>query len=82
MPPVEEREHPSFVLAALVVFVILTIHWEPLGPEPGMFGNLVFVGTLVGGFLLFFSLFRLAYPYVLWLFLHLKIILLWNLDMI
>ena len=62
-------------MAAIIVFVYLTEHWEPLGPELGLFRNLIFVGALVGGFLLFFMLFRLAYPYLLWLCLHLKILL-------
>jgi len=64
------------LIAACVVFVILTQHWEPLGPERGLSRNLIFVGALIGGFLLFFLLFRLAYPYILWLCLHVKALLL------
>ena len=28
--------------AAIVVYVVLTHHWEPLGPTPGLAANLVF----------------------------------------
>jgi Cu(I)/Ag(I) efflux system membrane protein CusA/SilA len=63
------------LIAACLVLVILTQHWEPLGPERGLGRNFIFVGALIGGFLLFFLLFRLAYPYILWLCLHVKVLL-------
>lgn len=53
------------LVAVLVVLVVLAGTWEPLGPEPGMFGNAVFIGTIVGGVLLVFWLVRLAFPYIL-----------------
>jgi len=54
------------------VGVLLTREWEPLGPERGLTRNLVFVGGLVGGLLLFFYLFRLVYGPLLRVFLAAK----------
>ena len=45
-------------IAVLVVGFILTDHWLPLGPEKGMLRNLIFVGLLIGGLLLFFQIFQ------------------------
>jgi Cu(I)/Ag(I) efflux system membrane protein CusA/SilA len=53
------------LVAVLVVLVVLAGAWEPLGPEPGVVGNAVFIGTIVGGLLLAFWLIRLAFPHVL-----------------
>ena len=59
--------YAASVVAAVVVGVILTAHWEPLGPERGLLKNLVFVGGLVGGLLLLYYLVRLAYvPILRW----------------
>lgn len=44
--------------AVLIVGILLTEHWLPLGPEKGMLRNLVFVGVLIGGLLGFFQLFQ------------------------
>ncbi len=52
-------------VAVLVVLVVLAGAWEPLGPEPGLLGNSLFIGTLVGVLLLTFWLVRLAFPHVL-----------------
>jgi len=52
-------------LAEALVGLLLTRDWEPLGPTPGLVRNLVFVAALIGGLLVFFHLFRLAYPYIL-----------------
>jgi len=55
--------------ANLVVVVLvgcaLSAYWEPLGPGPGATGNFAFVALLVGGLLVFFKLFQLAYPWIL-----------------
>ncbi|MEZ6242110.1 MAG: efflux RND transporter permease subunit [Phycisphaerales bacterium] len=48
-----------------VVLVILARAWEPLGPEPGMIGNALFIAGVVGVLLLAFWLVRLAFPYIL-----------------
>jgi len=53
------------LVAVLVVLVVLAGAWEPLGPEPGLLGNSLFIGTLVGVLLLTFWLVRLAFPHVL-----------------
>ncbi len=45
-------------IAVLLVGIILTDHWLPLGPEKGMVKNLFFVGLLIGGLLLFFRIFQ------------------------
>ncbi|MCP5049426.1 MAG: efflux RND transporter permease subunit [bacterium] len=48
-------------LAVIVVGVILAKHWLPLGPEKGLFLNLLFVALLIGGLLGFFWLFERIY---------------------
>ncbi len=53
------------VLAIMVVGVLLTMVWYPLGPERGVLRNGVFVTVLIGGFLAFFALFRRVYPCLL-----------------
>jgi Cu(I)/Ag(I) efflux system membrane protein CusA/SilA len=51
--------------AVLLVGLLLTQDWEPLGPQPGLLRNFIFVAALVGGLLGFFHLFRMVYPNVL-----------------
>jgi Cu(I)/Ag(I) efflux system membrane protein CusA/SilA len=73
--PEEVREHfkkGMNFLAALVIAVILTRHWLPLGPEKGLAVNLIFVLVLIGGVLGFFALFQRTYSRVLWWLLHHK----------
>lgn len=53
------------VLAVMVVGVVLTQHWLPLGPVAGIVRNLVFVTLLIGSLLLLFKLFQHVYPSVL-----------------
>lgn len=57
-----------------VVFLILTTHWLPLGPEKGTIRNLIFVVTMIGGLLISFYIFRLIYQPVLSWFLRHKVI--------
>ncbi len=58
-------------LAVLIVAVFLTEHWLPLGPEKGVFLNLVFVALLIGGLLTFFLIFQRVYGRLLrWLLHH------------
>ena len=52
------------LVAALVVAAFLAQHWLPLGPEKGL-RNVVFVVALIGGLLLVFRLFQLAYEPIL-----------------
>jgi len=52
-------------LAVMLVGLLLTQDWEPLGPTPGLVRNFIFVAVLIGGLLGFFHLFRMAYPYIL-----------------
>jgi Cu(I)/Ag(I) efflux system membrane protein CusA/SilA len=51
--------------AVILVGIILTNHWLPLGSDKGMVRNLVFVAFLIGGLLLFFRLFQKVYPVIL-----------------
>ncbi|MBZ0171447.1 MAG: efflux RND transporter permease subunit, partial [Phycisphaerales bacterium] len=53
------------LIAVLVVLVVLAGAWEPLGPEPGVIGNGLFIGVVVGALLLAFWLVRIAFPHVL-----------------
>ncbi len=45
-------------VAIVVVALILTFHWLPLGPEKGMIRNILFVFLLLGGLLAFFQIFQ------------------------
>ncbi len=55
----------SNFVAVLVVLVMLSRSWEPLGPGPGLFGNALFIGVIIGGLLLVFWIIRLLFPLVL-----------------
>jgi len=53
--------------AVLLVGMLLTEHWLPLGPEKGLLRNLTFVAALIGGLLAFFKIFqRYLYKPILW----------------
>ncbi|GAB5444695.1 MAG: efflux RND transporter permease subunit [Fuerstiella sp.] len=45
-------------IAVLIVGTLLTEDWLPLGPEKGIVRNLIFVGMLIGGLMLFFQMFQ------------------------
>ncbi|MBI1314305.1 AcrB/AcrD/AcrF family protein [bacterium] len=69
--PDQIRRHGSLIangIAVLLVGVLLTEHWLPLGPEEGLWRNFIFVGGLLGGLMLFFQLFqRVIYvPLLTW----------------
>jgi Cu(I)/Ag(I) efflux system membrane protein CusA/SilA len=53
------------ILIALVVAIVLTRHWMPLGIGKGLGTNVIFVVILVGGFLAFIVLFYRFYAPVL-----------------
>lgn len=53
------------IVAVVIVLGVLAGVWEPLGPESGLIGNALFIGSVVGGLLLVFWLIRLAFPFVL-----------------
>ena len=55
----------SNVVAVAVVIVVLARTWEPLGANPGLLGNFVFIAVLIGLVLGFFRVFGLAYPRML-----------------
>ena len=52
-------------LACLLVAVILTRHWLPLGPDRGILRNFLFVVILIGGLLIFFRIFEQLYSRIL-----------------
>ena len=53
------------ILAVLLVGIILTDHWMPLGVDRALLTNLIFVALLIGGLLIFFTIFQKFYPYIL-----------------
>jgi Cu(I)/Ag(I) efflux system membrane protein CusA/SilA len=53
------------VIAVLLVGIILTSHWLPLGPDKGTIRNFIFVALLIGGLLIFFKIFQKFYPQIL-----------------
>lgn len=64
------------ILIVVFVGVLLSVYWEPLGPERGLIRNFIFVAALVGVLLGFFRLFIVVYPTVLrWTLAHKAILL-------
>lgn len=53
------------IVVVLVVLVMLTRSWEPIGPEPGMIGNGVLIALIIAILLVAFWIVRLAFPRVL-----------------
>ncbi|RKY11559.1 MAG: AcrB/AcrD/AcrF family protein [Planctomycetota bacterium] len=53
------------ILAIAIVGIILTSHWLPLGADKGLLRNLMLVAVLIGGLLLFFTIFQKFYPAIL-----------------
>ncbi|MDD4787033.1 MAG: efflux RND transporter permease subunit [Pirellulales bacterium] len=61
--------------AVLLVGMLLTEHWLPLGPEKGLLRNSIFVAGLIGGLLLFFQIFaKYLYEPILWWCLNHKVL--------
>ncbi|MFH1613720.1 MAG: efflux RND transporter permease subunit [Planctomycetota bacterium] len=59
------RSLTASILAIVLVGVMLTSHWLPLGPAKGMLLNLIFVAILIGGLLWFFRIFQKFYSKIL-----------------
>jgi Cu(I)/Ag(I) efflux system membrane protein CusA/SilA len=53
------------VVVLLLVVLLLTMDWEPLGAQKGLVRNLVFVGGLMGVLMAFILLFQRFYPRIL-----------------
>lgn len=73
--PQRVRDYGPWVangLAVLIVGLLLTRHWLPLGPELGLARNLLFVGMLFGGLMISFAVFqRVIYvPLLTWCLKH------------
>jgi copper/silver efflux system protein len=59
------------LIGALVVWWVLGVVWEPLGPEAGRLRNFIFVGLVIGGLLGSFWLLMLWYaPMLRWCLAH------------
>ncbi len=67
LPPVISQwlSRSMNLILVLAVALLLAEEWLPLGPEKGVFLNLVFVAVLLGGLLGFFGLFRWTYEPIL-----------------
>ncbi|WP_182870673.1 efflux RND transporter permease subunit [Rhodopirellula sp. JC639] len=74
IPPSYQKFGPylASAVAVLVVGVLLTEHWLPLGPQKGLVRNLLFVGCLIGCLLGFFTVFQryLYEPILRWCLRH------------
>ncbi len=70
LPPGVRRHGPWVVsgAAVLMVAILLTNDWLPLGPEKGVSRNFLFVMLLIGGLLAFFQVFQryLYAPLLCW----------------
>jgi len=53
------------IIALVLVSVLLTADWEPLGPQKGLVRNLIFVGGLIGGMMALVLLFQHYYERIL-----------------
>jgi copper/silver efflux system protein len=61
------------LVTVLLLGILLTKTWEPLGPERGFVRNMVFVALLIAGLLGFFKLFQRIYiPALRWCLAHKK----------
>ncbi len=60
IPPRYQRWGSWIANATVVLLVglLLTNHWLPLGPDKGQTRNLIFVAVMIGGLLMFFHLFQ------------------------
>ncbi|HDP97688.1 MAG TPA: efflux RND transporter permease subunit [bacterium] len=67
IPAKQQKLLPWFIngFAVLVVIVLLSYDWLPLGPDKGLFINLLFVALIIGGFLFFFKFFIKSYGSIL-----------------
>ena len=74
LPSPLRRAGPYLVngAAVLIVAVMLTEDWLPLGPEIGFVRNLIFVGLLIGGLMTIFQVFQryLYQPLLRWFLVH------------
>jgi Cu(I)/Ag(I) efflux system membrane protein CusA/SilA len=61
-------------VALLLVAVLLTNHWMPLGPDRGLVLNLVFVTMIIGGLLSTYLVFQWSYRFFLSWFLDHKLV--------
>jgi Cu(I)/Ag(I) efflux system membrane protein CusA/SilA len=75
----ERMRYSSTVMASaaavLLVGILLTDNWLPLGPEGGFLRNFAFVAILIGGLLTFFQVFqKYMYEPILWWCLNHKVL--------
>jgi len=74
LPPIIRRSAAAVAngLVVLIIALVLTRHWLPLGPARGLLQNFIFVALGIGGLLALFFLFRMVYPLLLGFFLRFK----------
>jgi Cu(I)/Ag(I) efflux system membrane protein CusA/SilA len=67
LPPRVQKAVPYIanVIVLVLVGVLLTADWEPLGPQKGLLRNLIFVGGLIGGLMALVLLFQHYYDRIL-----------------
>jgi Cu(I)/Ag(I) efflux system membrane protein CusA/SilA len=53
------------IIILIVVGLLLTMDWEPLGPQRGLLRNFIFVGGLIGGLMALILLFQYFYAPIL-----------------
>ncbi len=53
------------IIASAFMLIILARFWEPLGPEPGLFANIIFLVIIIGGLLGLFEVLRRFYSHIL-----------------
>ncbi len=64
------------IIIVIFIEILLSIYWQPLGPQRGLLRNFIFVAGLIGILLGFFKLFILAYSRILrWALAHKTILL-------
>lgn len=76
IPPVLQRISFTVwnLVIAMVIGILLTVHWLPLGPGAGIMRNFALVAATLGGLLLFFILLQRFYGAILRWFLDHKLI--------
>jgi len=61
------KQNLPITLVIVLVGILLTNYWEPLGPERGFVRNFIFAAVIIGGLLGFFRIFQHFYvPILRW----------------
>jgi Cu(I)/Ag(I) efflux system membrane protein CusA/SilA len=67
IPPQIQKAAPFManVIVLLIVGLLLTLDWEPLGPQKGLLRNIIFVSGLIGGLMTLVLLYQHFYAPIL-----------------